>query len=56
MKTSARLLLSLAVLAPTLFAGIALPAEAQQTGSQSGADPAFTQQADPALAKMVPAA
>jgi polar amino acid transport system substrate-binding protein len=50
MKTPTRLLLSLAVLA-----GLALPAHAQQPAAQPGADPALTQQADPALVKMVPA-
>jgi polar amino acid transport system substrate-binding protein len=50
MKTPARLLLSLAVLA-----GLALPTHAQQPAAQPGADPALTQQADPALVKMVPA-
>jgi polar amino acid transport system substrate-binding protein len=50
MKTPTRLLLSLAV-----FAGLALPTHAQQPAAQPGADPALTQQADPALVKMVPA-
>jgi polar amino acid transport system substrate-binding protein len=50
MKTPTRLLLSLAVLA-----GLALPTHAQQPAAQPGADPALTQQADPALVKMVPA-
>jgi polar amino acid transport system substrate-binding protein len=50
MKTPTRLLLSLAVLG-----GLALPAHAQQPAAQPGADPALTQQADPALVKMVPA-
>jgi polar amino acid transport system substrate-binding protein len=44
MKTTTRLLLS-------LLACVALPAYAQQPG----ADPALTQQADPALVKLVPA-
>ncbi|MBV8392147.1 MAG: ABC transporter substrate-binding protein [Alphaproteobacteria bacterium] len=48
MKTSLRLLLA-------LLACVAFPAYAQQTAPQSGADPALTQQADPALVKMVPA-
>lgn len=46
MKTLPSLLLSL-----TLLAGVPLPAHAQQPG----ADAALTQQADPALVKMVPA-
>ena len=46
MKMPVRLLLSL-----ILLAGAALPAAAQQ----AGADPALTQQADPALVKRVPA-
>jgi polar amino acid transport system substrate-binding protein len=50
MKTPTRLLLCLAVLA-----GLALPTHAQQPAAQPGADPALTQQADPALVKMVPA-
>jgi len=50
MKTPTRLLLSLAVLA-----GLALPTHAQQPAAQPGADPALTQQADPALVNMVPA-
>ena len=50
MKTPTRLLLSLAVLG-----GLALPTHAQQPAAQPGADPALTQQADPALVKMVPA-
>ncbi len=50
MKTSTRLLLSL-----TMLASVALPTYAQQPGIQPGADPALTQQADTALAKMVPA-
>jgi len=50
MKTPARLLLSL-----TLLASVALPVYAQQPGTQSGADPALTQQADPALVRLVPA-
>jgi polar amino acid transport system substrate-binding protein len=49
MKTPARLLLSLA-----LLSSVALPAFAQPA-LQPGADPAFTQQPDPALVKMVPA-
>ncbi len=50
MKTAARLLLSLA-----LLAGLEQPATAQQAAAQPGADPALTQQSDPALAAMVPA-
>src|SRR3977135_3620811 len=50
MKTPTRLLLSLAVLA-----GLALPPHAQHAAAHPGADPALTQQADPALVKMVPA-
>jgi polar amino acid transport system substrate-binding protein len=44
-------------LRPLLFllACAALPAYAQQPALQPGADPALTQQTDPALAKMVPA-
>jgi polar amino acid transport system substrate-binding protein len=49
MKTPV-LLLSLAILAV-----VALPAAAQQPALQPGADPSLTQQADPALAKTVPA-
>jgi polar amino acid transport system substrate-binding protein len=38
-----------------VLAGLALPTHAQQPAAQPGADPALTQQADPALVKMVPA-
>ena len=48
MKTIARLLLSWLAISP-------LPAYAQQSAVQPGADPALTQQADPALVRMVPA-
>jgi polar amino acid transport system substrate-binding protein len=50
MKTPARLLLSAA-----LFAGVALPARAQQPGPDAGADLTLIQQPDPALVKRVPA-
>jgi polar amino acid transport system substrate-binding protein len=49
MKITTSLLLSFAMLA-----ALALPAAAQQPALQPGADPALTQQADAALAKMVP--
>jgi polar amino acid transport system substrate-binding protein len=53
MKTPLRPLLFL--LACAALPAAALPAYAQQPALQPGADPALTQQTDPALAKMVPA-
>ena len=50
MKTPARLLLSLCLLAI-----VAWPTRAQQPAAEPGADPALAQQAEPALAKTVPA-
>ncbi|MBN8904459.1 MAG: hypothetical protein J0H57_25865, partial [Rhodospirillales bacterium] len=50
MKMTLRLLLSAVLLVGAVRLG-----HAQDTASQAGADPALTQQADPALVKQVPA-